>query len=68
VTVIEPCAITTELTDHITDPASRQANKTATADMGISAQDIADVIAFAVGRPQRVALNEILVRPTVQAM
>ncbi len=68
VTVIEPGAITTELTDHITDPASRHANKTATAEMGIPAQDIADVIAFAVGRPQRVTLNEILVRPTAQAM
>ena len=68
VTVIEPGAITTELTDHITDPASKQANKKATAEMGIPAQDIAEVIAFAVGRPPRVALNEILVRPTAQAM
>src|SRR5688500_3883013 len=68
VTVIEPGAITTELTDHITDPASKQANKTATAEMGIPPQDIADVIAFADGRPQRVTLNEILVRPTAQAM
>ena len=68
VIVIEPGAITTELTDHITDPASKQANKTATAEMGIPAQDIADVIAFAVGRPRRVTLNEILVRPTAQAM
>jgi NADP-dependent 3-hydroxy acid dehydrogenase YdfG len=68
VTVIEPGAITTELTDHITDPASRHANKTATAEVGIPAQDIAEVIAFAVGRPQRVTLNEILVRPTAQAM
>jgi NADP-dependent 3-hydroxy acid dehydrogenase YdfG len=68
VTVIEPGAITTELTDHITDPASKRANKTATAEMGIPAQDIADVIAFAISRPQRVTLNEILVRPTAQAM
>ena len=68
VTVIEPGAITTELTDHITDPASKRANEAATAEMGIPAQDIADVIAFAVSRPQRVTLNEILVRPTAQAM
>ena len=68
VTVIEPGAITTELTDHITDPASKRANKTATAEMGIPAQDIADVIAFAISRPQRVTLNEILIRPTAQAM
>jgi quercetin dioxygenase-like cupin family protein len=32
--------------------------------MGIPAQDIADVIAFAISRPQRVTLDEILVRPT----
>jgi NADP-dependent 3-hydroxy acid dehydrogenase YdfG len=67
VTVIEPGAITTELTDHITDPASKRANQTATAEMGIPAQDIADVIAFAVSRPQRVTLNDILVRSTAQA-
>jgi NADP-dependent 3-hydroxy acid dehydrogenase YdfG len=36
--------------------------------MAIPTHDIADVIAFAVSRPQRVTLNEILVRPTVQAM
>src|SRR5688572_31501985 len=68
VIVIEPGATATELSDHITHADSRQANKTATAEMGIPAQDIADVIAFAVGRPQRVTLNEILVRPTAQAM
>jgi NADP-dependent 3-hydroxy acid dehydrogenase YdfG len=68
VTVIGPGAITTELTDHITDPVSKRANKTATAELGIPAQDIADVIAFAISRPQRVTLNEILVRPTAQAM
>jgi hypothetical protein len=38
------------------------------AEIGIPARDIADVIAFAVSRPQRMALNEILVRPTAQAM
>ena len=68
VTVIEPGAITTELTDPITVPASKRANKTATAEIGIPAQDIADVIALAVSRPQRVTLNEILVRPTAQAI
>ena len=68
VTVIEPGAIATELADHITHADSKKAAEQATAEIGIPAQDIADVIAFAVGRPQRVALNEILVRPTAQAM
>ena len=68
VTVIEPGAIATELADHITHPDSKKAAEEATAEIGIPAQDIADVIAFAVSRPQRVTLNEILVRPTAQAM
>jgi NADP-dependent 3-hydroxy acid dehydrogenase YdfG len=34
----------------------------------ITAQDIAEVIAFAVSRPQSVSLNEILIRPTGQAL
>jgi NADP-dependent 3-hydroxy acid dehydrogenase YdfG len=33
----------------------------------ITAQDIAEVIAFAVSRPRSVSLNEILIRPTGQA-
>ena len=68
VMVVEPGAIATELADHITHADSKRAAEQATAEMGIPAQDIADVIAFAVSRPQRVALNEILVRPTAQAM
>jgi NADP-dependent 3-hydroxy acid dehydrogenase YdfG len=68
VTVIEPGAIATELADHITHAESKKAAEQATAEMGIPAQDIADVIAFAISRPQRMTLNEILVRPTAQAM
>jgi NADP-dependent 3-hydroxy acid dehydrogenase YdfG len=67
VTVIEPGAIATELSDHITDADSKRAAKEYV-DTAIPARDIADVIAFAVSRPKRVTLNEILVRPTVQAM
>jgi NADP-dependent 3-hydroxy acid dehydrogenase YdfG len=67
VTVIEPGAIATELSDHITDADSKRAAKDYL-DMAIPPHDIADVIAFAVSRPQRVTLNEILVRPTAQAM
>ena len=67
VIVIEPGAIATELSDHITHADSKRAAKEVL-DWSIPPRDIADVIAFAVSRPQRVALNEILVRPTVQAM
>jgi NADP-dependent 3-hydroxy acid dehydrogenase YdfG len=67
VVVIEPGAIATELSDHITHADSKRAAKDSL-DTAIPPHDIADVVAFAVGRPRRVALNEILVRPTVQAM
>jgi NADP-dependent 3-hydroxy acid dehydrogenase YdfG len=36
--------------------------------MSITAEDIAEVIAFSVGWPQRMTLNEILIRPTGQAL
>jgi len=66
VIVIEPGATATELPDHITHAASKRVSKAP--DWSIPPHDIADVIAFAVIRPQRVTLNEILVRPTVQTM
>ncbi len=66
VIVIEPGAVATELTDHITYP-SQTAAKQMYKQLAITADDIAEVIAFAVTRPQRMSLNEILVRPTAQA-
>jgi NADP-dependent 3-hydroxy acid dehydrogenase YdfG len=67
VMVIEPGAVATELTDHITDAETKQATRQFVRDLAIGAQDIAEVIAFAVARPRRMTLNEILVRPTAQA-
>jgi NADP-dependent 3-hydroxy acid dehydrogenase YdfG len=67
VTVIEPGAIATELSDHITHADSKRAAKEYL-DIAIPPDDIADVITFAVSRPRRMTLNEILVRPTAQAM
>jgi NADP-dependent 3-hydroxy acid dehydrogenase YdfG len=67
VTVVEPGAVATELTDHITHDATRQSVAQLYATTAITADDIAEIVAFAVGRPRRVALNEILVRPAGQA-
>ena len=66
VMVVEPGAVATELTDHITHEATRQATQEFVRDLAITPQDIAEVIAFAVSRPRRMTLNEILVRPTAQ--
>jgi len=67
VTVIEPGAVATELTDHITDAETKRATQQFVKDLAITPMDIAEVIAFAVSRPRRMTLNEILVRPTAQA-
>jgi NADP-dependent 3-hydroxy acid dehydrogenase YdfG len=67
VIVIEPGAVATELTDHINHPDAKQAAEQMYMQLAITADDIAQVIAFAVTRPRRMTLNEILVRPTAQA-
>ena len=66
VMVIEPGAVATELTDHITDAGAKRAAEQMYERMAITAEDVAEIIAFAITRPRRVTLNEILVRPTVQ--
>ena len=67
VTVIEPGAVATELTDHITHEETKQTTKDFVRDLAIRPEDVAEVIAFAVSRPRRMTLNEILIRPTAQA-
>ncbi len=66
VIIIEPGAVATELTDHITHPEAKQSAQQLYERLAITADDIAEIIAFAVTRPRRLTLNEILVRPTAQ--
>jgi NADP-dependent 3-hydroxy acid dehydrogenase YdfG len=68
VVLIEPGAVATELTDHITHAGTKQAVEQMYEKESISAEDIAEVIAFALSRPRSVSLNEILIRPTGQSL
>ncbi|MCP9488514.1 MAG: SDR family oxidoreductase [Solirubrobacteraceae bacterium MAG38_C4-C5] len=69
VIVVEPGAVDTELTDHITHPRSQEGARAMYEKVeALTSQDIADVIAFAVGRPRRVAINEVLIRPSKQPL
>jgi NADP-dependent 3-hydroxy acid dehydrogenase YdfG len=68
VMVIEPGAVATELSDHITHEDSKKSAQDYRDNVAIPPQDIAEIIAFALSRPKRTSLSEILVRPTVQAM
>ncbi len=67
VILVEPGAVATELTDHITHADTRAAAKRMYEQTAIAPQEIAEIIAFALSRPRSVSLNEILVRPTSQA-
>src|SRR5438876_716726 len=66
VIVIEPGAVATELIDHITHGETKRGVEQFYAATAITADDIAQIVAFAVSRPHGVSLNEILVRPTAQ--
>jgi NADP-dependent 3-hydroxy acid dehydrogenase YdfG len=66
VSLVEPGAVATELTDHLREEV-REATKERFAGVELlEAEDIADAIAYVVTRPRRVAVNEMLVRPTEQ--
>ena len=67
ITLIEPGAVQTELNDHITDEKAKKASEDNYNSMdSLQAEDIANAIVYAVTQPDRVAVNEILIRPTDQ--
>ena len=66
VSLVEPGAVDTELPDHVRDEV-RQATMGGVMNIErLAAEDIADAIAYIVGRPRHVAVNELLIRPTEQ--
>jgi NADP-dependent 3-hydroxy acid dehydrogenase YdfG len=66
VTIVEPGAVATELTDHITDEDARESLGGLLNLEILQSEDIANAIVYAVTQPERVSVNEILIRPTQQ--
>ena len=66
VTVIEPGAVATELPTHITHAETRQDTEQLYSQIEVTAEDVAEVIAFALSRPRRLAIHELLLRPAGQ--
>ncbi len=66
VSLVEPGAVDTELASHNRPEVQEVMRKRFGKLERLEAQDIADAIAYVVTRPRRVAVNEILVRPTEQ--
>ena len=66
VSLVEPGAVTTELATHVRPEVREQMMQRFAGIERLEATDIADAIAYMVTRPRRMAVNEMLVRPTEQ--
>jgi len=67
-TVISPGAVRTELLDHISEEDVQKAHQDYVGQVGVPAESFARLVAFAIGQPEDVDINEILFRPTAQEL
>jgi NADP-dependent 3-hydroxy acid dehydrogenase YdfG len=66
VSLVEPGAVATELVSHNRPEIRERMSGRFAGVERMQAEDIADLIGYIVTRPRRVAINEVLVRPTEQ--
>jgi clavulanate-9-aldehyde reducatase len=66
VTLVEPGAVATELREHNRPEIREQIARGFAGVTPLAAEDIADAILYAVGRPANVSVTEVLVRPSGQ--
>lgn len=67
-TVISPGAVASELPDSVTEPDVAEKIRKFYANVAIPADSFARAIAFAIGQPEDVDVNEIVFRPTRQEL
>ncbi|EFE95886.1 SDR family oxidoreductase [Serratia odorifera] len=65
-TIISPGAVSTELLEHISDKDVQAANQEYVGKVGVPPETFARMVAFAIGEPDDVGVNEIIFRPTAQ--
>ena len=66
ISLVEPGAVSTELSGHVRAEVREQMLKRFAGIERLEAEDIADAITYIVTRPRHVAINELLIRPTEQ--
>jgi NADP-dependent 3-hydroxy acid dehydrogenase YdfG len=66
VSVVEPGVVATEIASHIREEVRQQVMQRLSGFELLAAEDIADAVQYIVTRPRRVAINEMLIRPTEQ--
>ena len=67
-TVISPGAVATELPASVSDPQAAERIRAFYDKVAIPADSFARAVAFAIGQPAEVDINEILFRPTAQEL
>jgi NADP-dependent 3-hydroxy acid dehydrogenase YdfG len=65
-TVISPGAVDTELSHSVTESDVAENVKKFYAELAVPADSFARAVAFAIGQPENIDINEILYRPTRQ--
>ena len=66
VTLVEPGVVATELPNHITHAGTKHGVQQLYDKAEVTAADVAEIIAFILSRPRRLAISEILLRPAGQ--
>jgi NADP-dependent 3-hydroxy acid dehydrogenase YdfG len=64
---VEPGAVATELAGHNREEVLETMRARFEGVTPLDAEDIARAILYAIGQPENVSINEVLVRPTGQA-
>jgi NADP-dependent 3-hydroxy acid dehydrogenase YdfG len=67
-TVISPGAVATELPEGVSEPDVAERLRKFYAEVAVPADSFARAVAFAIGQPEEVDVNEILFRPTRQEL
>ena len=68
-TIITPGATQSELTSHISDPETRKVNTDYWSNVdGLTADQIAQAVEFAIATKDNMSVSEMIVRPTLQSM
>jgi NADP-dependent 3-hydroxy acid dehydrogenase YdfG len=65
VSVIEPGSAKTELRSHMRSAVQARSHARASVER-LEPEDVADAVAYVVTRPRRIAVNEVVIRPTEQ--
>lgn len=65
-TIISPGAVQTELYQTINNPAAAQALHEAQSEWGLTSEDVAHAVLYAIDTPDRVSISDLIIRPTAQ--